>query len=69
MTYGSMMLFGSFFCSFASFSISKSISMTSSFAPPCSGPRREPIAAVSAEYMSESVEMTTRAVNVELFSP
>ena len=41
--------------------------MTASFAPPCSGPLREAIAAVVAEWMSASVEATTRAVNVDAF--
>ena len=39
--------------------------MTASFAPPCSGPLRAPIAAVTALYWSDMVEVTTRAVNVE----
>ncbi len=39
--------------------------MTASFAPPCSGPLSAPIAPVTAECRSESVEVITRAVNVE----
>ena len=39
--------------------------MTASLAPPCSGPFSAPIAAVTALCMSDSVEVTTRAVNVE----
>ena len=39
----------------------------SSFAPPCSGPFSAATAPVIAEWMSESVEAMTRAVNVEAF--
>lgn len=42
-----------------------STSRTFSLAPPCSGPLRAPIAAVMAEWMSEPVETTVRAANVE----
>jgi len=41
------------------------ISIAASLAPPCSGPRSEPMAAVMHEYMSDRVEAQTRAVNVE----
>ena len=40
-------------------------SMAASLAPPCSGPRSAPIAPVTAECMSESVPVMTRAVNVD----
>ena len=36
-----------------------------SLAPPCFGPRSAPMAPVMAEYMSEPVPATTRAVKVE----
>ena len=39
--------------------------MTASLAPPCSGPLSAPIAPVTAECRSESVEVITRAVKVE----
>ena len=38
-------------------------------APPCSGPERAPTAADSAAPQSAPVEATTRAVNVDAFSP
>ena len=41
------------------------IAMAASLAPPCSGPRRVPMAAVTQENMSESVEAQTRAAKVE----
>ncbi|MNJ71530.1 hypothetical protein D3C77_680820 [compost metagenome] len=41
------------------------ISMAASLAPPCSGPRSEPMAAVMHEYRSDRVEAHTRAVKVE----
>ena len=43
--------------------------MTPSFAPPWSGPLSAPIAALIAEYMSLSVEETTRAVKVLALKP
>jgi hypothetical protein len=42
-----------------------SMAMAASLAPPCSGPRREPMAPVMQECMSDSVEAQTRAVKVE----
>ncbi|MCY1457544.1 hypothetical protein D9M71_748490 [compost metagenome] len=45
--------------------ISLKVCMTASLAPPCSGPRSEPIAPVTAECRSERVEVITRAVKVE----
>ena len=42
--------------------------MTASPAPPWSGPFSAPIAADTAECMSDIVEATTRPVNVEAFS-
>ena len=50
---------------FAASPISSKMCMTASLAPPCSGPLSAPIAATTAEYRSVSVEVTTRAVNVE----
>ncbi|MNJ78684.1 hypothetical protein D3C77_764980 [compost metagenome] len=41
------------------------ISIAASLAPPCSGPRSEPMAAVTQEYRSDKVEAQTRAVKVE----
>ena len=38
-------------------------------APPCSGPASAPIAPVSAEPMSEPVDVITREVNVEELKP
>ena len=49
--------------------ICSTISMTCSLAPPCSGPLRAPMAAVTAEYRSESVAAVTRAAKVEAFNP
>ena len=45
--------------------ISSNACITASFAPPCSGPFSAPIAATTAEWRSASVEVTTRAVNVD----
>ena len=42
--------------------------MTSALPPPCSGPFKVPMAATTAEWMSESVAAETRAANVEAFS-
>ena len=39
--------------------------MTASFAPPCRRPLRDPTAAVTAEYRSDSDDVTTRAVKVD----
>ncbi len=47
--------------------ISSSIRMASSLAPPCSGPFSAAMAATTAEWMSDSVDATTRAVKVEAF--
>ncbi|MNN29887.1 hypothetical protein D3C81_1435090 [compost metagenome] len=41
------------------------ISMAASLAPPCSGPRSEPMAPVMQEYRSDRVEAQTRPVKVE----
>ena len=41
------------------------ISIAASFAPPCNGPRSDPIAPVIHECISESVDAHTRAVNVD----
>ncbi|MCY1449887.1 hypothetical protein D9M71_666580 [compost metagenome] len=49
-------------CGFWKRSIS---SIAASLAPPCSGPRSEPMAAVTQEYRSDRVEAHTRAVKVE----
>ncbi len=47
--------------------MSRIIRIASSLAPPCSGPFRAAMAAVTAECMSDRVEATTRAVNVDAF--
>lgn len=39
--------------------------MAASLAPPCKGPRKAPMAAVTQLCMSDSVDATTRAVKVE----
>ena len=39
--------------------------MAASFAPPCNGPRKVPMAEVTEEKMSESVEAQTLAAKVE----
>ena len=41
------------------------ISIAASLAPPCNGPRNEPIAPVIHENISDNVEAHTRAVKVE----
>ncbi|MCY1449610.1 hypothetical protein D9M71_663600 [compost metagenome] len=41
------------------------ISIAASLAPPCSGPRSEPMAAVMHEYRSDRVDAQTRAVKVD----
>ncbi|MNR28652.1 hypothetical protein D3C85_1459850 [compost metagenome] len=46
----------------ANFSI---ISIAASLAPPCSGPRRVPMEAVTHEYRSDRVEAHTRPAKVE----
>jgi hypothetical protein len=46
-----------------------SIGFTYAGAPPCSGPESAPTAADSAAPQSAPVDETTRAVNVEAFSP
>ncbi len=51
----------------AAFLISTSVYMTCSFAPPCSGPLRVPIAATTAECISDRVAAQTLAANVEAF--
>ncbi len=51
------------------FCIWLSWSTTSEGAPPWSGPFIVPIAAVTADAMSERVEVTTRAVKVEALKP
>jgi len=43
--------------------------MAASLAPPCFGPFSEPMAAVTALYMSPSVLVTTRLVKVLAFMP
>jgi len=48
---------------------SSSIGFTYAGAPPCSGPDSAPTAAESAAPQSAPVEATTRAVNVDAFSP
>ena len=48
---------------------SSSIGLTYAGAPPCSGPERAPTAAESAAPQSAPVEATTRAVNVDAFTP
>lgn len=40
-------------------------SIAASLAPPCSGPRSEPMAPVTQEYRSDRVEAQTRAVKVD----
>ena len=45
--------------------ISSKVCITASLAPPCRGPLSAPIAPVTAECRSESVEVITRAVKVE----
>jgi hypothetical protein len=52
---------------FSTWPISSIIFMTASLAPPWSGPLSAAMAAVMAECMSDSVEATTRAANVEAF--
>ena len=44
---------------------SSKVCITASLAPPCSGPLRAPIAPVTAECRSDSVEVITRAVKVD----
>ena len=41
------------------------ISIAASFAPPCKGPRNEPIAPVTHEWISDNVDAQTRAVKVD----
>ena len=53
----------------SSLPISWSMWITPSFAPPWSGPLSVPMAEVIAEYMSLSVAIVTRALNVEAFMP
>ncbi|CPU65700.1 Uncharacterised protein [Mycobacteroides abscessus] len=45
--------------------ISANVAMTASFAPPWSGPLSAPTAPVTAECRSDSVDVMTRAVNVD----
>ena len=40
-------------------------SIAASFAPPCSGPRNEPMAPVTQECISDNVEAQTLAVKVD----
>ena len=47
--------------------ISRNILSACSFAPPCSGPVRAPIADETIVYGSASVDPTTRPLNVEAF--
>src|SRR3989441_980586 len=68
-------MIGSFFSSLAytygrtrsTVPISRSMAMTSSLAPPCSGPFRAPIAEATTVYGSARVEAVTSPQNVEAF--
>jgi hypothetical protein len=54
---------------FSGVAIASSMSSTGPGAPPCRGPLSAPIAATTAETLSEPVDATTRAAKVDAFIP